>query len=87
MRGISSVIVGYLFLSHLSFRCYGHHLCVRTDTNDVTFDQTTGHYEWNIAFPPTEVNLGAVRARFGEDGTLFIDVPRRPQASRTACLA
>ncbi|KAI0247664.1 hypothetical protein BJV78DRAFT_1243865 [Lactifluus subvellereus] len=45
------------------------------------------HYEWHIAFSQPDVNLGAVRARFGEDGMLVIDVPRRPQASRTICLA
>lgn len=36
-----------------------------------------GHYEWHVALPTREVDLGAVRARFGEDGTLVIDVPRR----------
>lgn len=34
------------------------------------------HYEWHVALPPKEVDLGAVRARFGDDGTLVIDVPR-----------
>ena len=42
-----------------------------------------GHYEWQVALPPREVDLGAVRARFGEDGTLVIDVPRRPPRSGT----
>ncbi|KAI9439744.1 hypothetical protein H4582DRAFT_1801756, partial [Lactarius indigo] len=32
------------------------------------------HYEWHVALPPREADLGAVRARFGEDGTLVIDV-------------
>ncbi|KAI0306183.1 hypothetical protein B0F90DRAFT_1624016 [Multifurca ochricompacta] len=35
------------------------------------------HYEWNVAFPPSGVDLRTVRARFGEDGLLVIDVPRR----------
>ncbi|KAH9030547.1 hypothetical protein EDB84DRAFT_1494011 [Lactarius hengduanensis] len=39
------------------------------------------HYEWRVALPPKEVDLGAVRARFGDDGTLVIDVPRRPPRS------
>ena len=42
----------------------------------VVFVFSTGHYEWHVALPPREVDLGAVRARFGEDGTLVIDVPR-----------
>ena len=37
---------------------------------------SAGHYEWHVALPPREVDLGAVRARFGEDGTLVINVPR-----------
>ncbi|KAH9053007.1 hypothetical protein EDB83DRAFT_2225861 [Lactarius deliciosus] len=41
------------------------------------------HYEWHVALPPKEVDLGAVRARFGDDGTLVIDVPRRPPRSVT----
>ncbi|KAH9167862.1 hypothetical protein EDB89DRAFT_2074491 [Lactarius sanguifluus] len=41
------------------------------------------HYEWHVALPPREVDLGAVRARFGDDGTLVIDVPRRPPRSVT----
>jgi len=45
------------------------------------------HYEWHIAFSQPDVHLGAVRARFGEDGMLVIDVPRRPQANRTMRLA
>ena len=42
-----------------------------------------GHYEWHVALPQREVDLGAVRARFCEDGTLVIDVPRRPPRSGT----
>ncbi|KAF8268138.1 hypothetical protein EI94DRAFT_1728523 [Lactarius quietus] len=42
-----------------------------------------GHYEWCVALPQREVDLGAVRARFGEDGTLVIDVPRRTPRSGT----
>ncbi|KAH8990244.1 hypothetical protein EDB92DRAFT_1865148 [Lactarius akahatsu] len=38
------------------------------------------HYEWHVALPPKEVDLGAVRARFGDDGILVIDVPRRTAA-------
>lgn len=36
-----------------------------------------GHYEWHVAFPQLDVDLGAVRARLGKDGDLVIDVPRR----------
>ncbi|KAI9463194.1 hypothetical protein BJY52DRAFT_1253594 [Lactarius psammicola] len=41
------------------------------------------HYEWYFALPSKEVDLGAVKACFGEDGTLVIDVPRRPPRSGT----
>ena len=58
-----------------------------TQADDLALDRSAGHYEWHIAFPQPDVNLGAVRARFGEDGMLVIDVPRRPQASQTICLA
>jgi hypothetical protein len=36
-----------------------------------------GHYEWHVAFPQLDIDLGAVRARLGKDGDLVIDVPRR----------
>ena len=36
-----------------------------------------GHYEWHVAFPQSDIDLGAVRARLGKDGILVIDVPRR----------
>jgi hypothetical protein len=36
-----------------------------------------GHYEWQVAFPQLDIDLGAVRARLGKDGDLVIDVPRR----------
>ncbi|KAH9968470.1 hypothetical protein BJV74DRAFT_784966 [Russula compacta] len=41
------------------------------------------HYEWHVAFPRPDVDLGAVRARLGEDGILLIEVPvpRRRQAN------
>lgn len=35
------------------------------------------HYEWHVAFPQLDIDLGAVRARLGKDGDLVIDVPRR----------
>ena len=38
---------------------------------------TSGHFEWHVAFPQQDVDLGAVRARVDEDGVLIIDVPRR----------
>jgi hypothetical protein len=36
-----------------------------------------GHYEWHVAFPQPDIDLGAVRARVDEEGILIIDVPRR----------
>jgi len=37
----------------------------------------SGHYEWYVAFPQQDIDLGAARARVNEDGVLIIDVPRR----------
>jgi len=37
---------------------------------------SSGHYEWHVAFPQPDIDLGAVRARIDE-GILVIDVPRR----------
>jgi hypothetical protein len=73
MRGISNKIVSFNGIFYLF----------------VVLQCIAGHYEWHIGFPQPDVNLGAVRARVGEDGILIIEVPRRPhwQASRTACLA
>jgi hypothetical protein len=39
--------------------------------------ELAGHYEWHVAFPQLDIDLGAVRARLGKDGDLIIDVPRR----------
>jgi hypothetical protein len=72
MRGIWSTIVSTPFLLLLQSRMH------RTQADDLALDRSAGHYEWHIAFPQPDVNLGAVRARFGEDGMLVIDVPRRP---------
>jgi hypothetical protein len=36
-----------------------------------------GHYEWQISFPPADVDLRAVQAKFHPDGRLTIDVKRR----------
>ncbi|KAF8895989.1 hypothetical protein BD779DRAFT_1433094 [Infundibulicybe gibba] len=33
-------------------------------------------YEWNIAFPPRDVNISDVQAKFDTDGRLTIDVHR-----------
>jgi len=35
------------------------------------------HYEWQISFPPADVDLRAVQAKFHPDGRLTIDVKRR----------
>jgi hypothetical protein len=36
-----------------------------------------GHYEWQISFPPADVDIRAVHAKFHQDGRLTIDVKRR----------
>ena len=36
-----------------------------------------GHYEWQISFPPSDVDIRAVQAKFHQDGLLTIDVKRR----------
>lgn len=35
------------------------------------------HYEWQISFPPYDVDLSKVQAKFDPDGRLTIRVPRR----------
>jgi len=35
------------------------------------------HYEWQISFPPSDVDIRAVHAKFQKDGRLTIDVKRR----------
>jgi len=35
------------------------------------------HYEWQISFPPLDVDIRAVHAKFHPDGCLTIDVRRR----------
>ena len=36
-----------------------------------------GHYEWHVAFPQSDIDVGSIRARLGKDGILAIEVPRR----------
>ncbi|KJA29995.1 hypothetical protein HYPSUDRAFT_126436 [Hypholoma sublateritium FD-334 SS-4] len=35
------------------------------------------HYEWQISFPPYDIDMSAVHARFDPDGRLTLDVKRR----------
>ncbi|KAF8150154.1 hypothetical protein B0H34DRAFT_666425 [Crassisporium funariophilum] len=35
------------------------------------------HYEWQISFPPYDIDITAVHAKFDPDGRLTIDVKRR----------
>ncbi|KAL0953115.1 hypothetical protein HGRIS_004384 [Hohenbuehelia grisea] len=35
------------------------------------------HYEWEIAFPPRDVDMGSVHAKFESDGRLVINIRRR----------
>ncbi|KAF8903787.1 hypothetical protein CPB85DRAFT_1226304 [Mucidula mucida] len=34
------------------------------------------HYEWLITFPPRDIDMSTVHAKFGQDGLLSIDVRR-----------
>ena len=36
-----------------------------------------GHYEWQIGFAAGDVDMSTARARFGQDGSLTIEVQRR----------
>lgn len=40
-------------------------------------DPRPGHYEWQIRFTAGDVDMSTVRARFGQDGKLTIEVQRR----------
>ncbi|KIM40725.1 hypothetical protein M413DRAFT_72893 [Hebeloma cylindrosporum] len=35
------------------------------------------HYEWQISFPPYDIDMAAVYARFDPEGRLTLDVRRR----------
>jgi hypothetical protein len=37
----------------------------------------TGHFEWVVGFTPGDSDLASVRANFGKDGLLTIEVKRR----------
>ncbi|KAH7913791.1 hypothetical protein BJ138DRAFT_1001545 [Hygrophoropsis aurantiaca] len=39
--------------------------------------ESNSHYEWQVRFSPGDVDMSTVRARFGSDGQLSIDVQRR----------
>ena len=36
-----------------------------------------GHYEWQVSFPPRDIDASSIRAKFESNGNLVIDVPRR----------
>jgi hypothetical protein len=41
-----------------------------------------GHYEWQISFPPLDIDMGAIQAKVEPNGHLYIDVRRlTPQIS------
>ncbi|TFK71508.1 hypothetical protein BDN72DRAFT_764900 [Pluteus cervinus] len=40
--------------------------------------QNECHYEWHISFPPHDVDMSAVNAKFTPDGHLTVDVRRLP---------
>jgi len=46
------------------------------------FNPYTAHFEWQISFPPHDVDLSKVQAKFDPDGCLTIRVPRRPRMGR-----
>jgi len=46
------------------------------------FNSYTAHFEWQISFPPHDVDLSKVQAKFDPDGCLTIRVPRRPRMGR-----
>ena len=58
-------------------------LCIWVDFSHL------GHYEWHVAFPQPNIDLGAVRARVDDEGILVIDVPRsrRWHLMHTTCRA
>ncbi|THV06378.1 hypothetical protein K435DRAFT_815995 [Dendrothele bispora CBS 962.96] len=37
------------------------------------------HYEWVIHFPPNDIDMSGVHAKFDADGLLSIEVRRRPR--------
>ena len=62
----------YLFLFlHSTF--FSFHF---TKTSPTPHPPVLGHYEWHISFPPSDVDIGAVHAKFHQDGRLTIDVKR-----------
>jgi hypothetical protein len=81
MRGTWSTIVStcqIFFLSALTNLAYTLTLTVSFIMFLVDlYCKLAGHYEWHVAFPQLDIDLGVVRARLDKDGDLVIDVPRR----------
>ncbi|KAH6913584.1 hypothetical protein BKA70DRAFT_725706 [Coprinopsis sp. MPI-PUGE-AT-0042] len=49
---------------------------------DVWHLEDESHYEWQIAFPPYDIDMGNVHARFDDSRNLTIDVRRIPRIYR-----
>lgn len=50
---------------------------------DVLIANDAGHYEWQITFPPRDIDMNSVHAKFDEnEKTLTIDVRRVPRLYR-----
>lgn len=43
----------------------------------MTDERDAGHYEWEIAFAPYDVDMASVKAKFEPGGRLLITVARR----------
>ncbi|TFK27948.1 hypothetical protein FA15DRAFT_585377 [Coprinopsis marcescibilis] len=50
---------------------------------DVWHMENESHYEWQISFPPHDIDMGAIHARFDDTRSLTIDVRRIPRMYRT----
>ena len=48
-----------------------------TSLEPVTDERDAGHYEWEIAFAPYDVDMASVKAKFEPGGRLLITVARR----------
>lgn len=80
MHGTWNMIVstGHIYISSAltNFACHTHHGRYFYKILVDLYRKLTGHYEWHVAFPQLDTDMGAVRARFNKDGDLVIDVPR-----------
>ncbi|KAJ7151390.1 hypothetical protein C8R43DRAFT_886893 [Mycena crocata] len=55
----------------------GDKLKIVADAWHLETDCDEGHFEWEIAFPPNDIDVSAIRAKFDVQGRLTVSAGRR----------